>query len=594
MAIQERAVVADPRWGEYPADEYSDAVVQALKLGDVDYLFFVSGSEMVYFQESIARGRQRGWQVPKLITMTHEAVALHATLGATMVTGKPNATAAHVDVGTINWGAALHNAWRGPYPVMMLAGTAPRAYPGSMPGGRESSIQWLQEPRDQGEIVRQYTKIDHRMEHQDNPGLMVSRLLQVAMSEPKGPVYLSIPRETAMLPLPGTTRFPTRDQMHVASPPWPDPSDARKVAEWLVKADNPAMFLGKSGRNPESVAELVQLAELLAIPATGAERVDRLGFPTTHALFESGPAAKDADVLLVFENVIPWMAPRNLPRADAKIVWVDPDGAQARFKTMEFCADVMMTATTAAAARAIYEAATSLLTTSDMNRIADRRARLERRRQELEAQWEHEAQAAGKRRPIHPRWAAYQLGQIMDPDAILLDDAVSNGGYLDPYHRRAQPGTFFSSGGSGGGWGPGAAFGAKLAKPDRDVFLAAGDGFFIFGEPVSALWSAAHDKAPFLTMVFANRSYSTGTNGLRRVFPEGAAVEAGMYDGGVFDPPPDFAKLAEAVGCYGETVTEPEDVGPALRRGLDQVHKGYPAVVAIWLPTHVEELTLPR
>src|SRR5579871_6658047 len=335
MAIQERAIVADPRWGEYQAEEYADAVVQALKLGGVDYLFFVSGSEMVYFQESIAKGRQRGWQVPKLVTMTHEAVALHAALGASMVSGQPAATAAHVDVGTINWGAALHNAWRGPYPVMMMAGTAPRGFPGSMPGARDSSVQWVQEPRDQGEIVRQYTKMDHRMEHQDNPGLMVSRLLQVAMSEPKGPVYLSIPRETAMLPLPGTTRFPTRDQMGVAGQSWPDPADARKVAEWLVKSENPAMFMGKSGRNPESVADLVRLAELLALPAMNLERPDRLAFPSTHYLCDTGPAAKDADVVLVFENPIPWMAPQNSPRPDAKIVWVDVDVAQTRYKTQE-------------------------------------------------------------------------------------------------------------------------------------------------------------------------------------------------------------------------------------------------------------------
>jgi acetolactate synthase-1/2/3 large subunit len=214
-----------------------------------------------------------------------------------------------------------------------------------------------------------------------------------------------------------------------------------------------------------------------------------------------------------------------------------------------------------------------------MSRISDRRARLQQRRLELEAQWEREAQAAGKRNPIHPRWAAYQLAQLMDEDAILLDDAVSNGGYLDPYHKRTKPGTFFSSGGSGGGWGSGAAFGAKMAAPDRDVFLAAGDGFFIFGEPVSALWSAAHEKAPFLSMVFTNRSYSTGTNGLRRMFPEGTAVENGIYDGGVFDPPPDFAKLAEAMGGYGETVREPgrgrAGATPRPRPGAQGLPRGH-------------------
>ena len=71
------------------------------------------------------------------------------------------------------------------------------------------------------------------MEHQDNPGLMISRLLQVAMSEPRGPVYVSIPQETAMLPMPGIARFPTRDQLGLARPAWPDPTDARQIATWL-------------------------------------------------------------------------------------------------------------------------------------------------------------------------------------------------------------------------------------------------------------------------------------------------------------------------------------------------------------------------
>ena len=76
-----------------------------------------------------------------------------------------------------------------------------------MIGARNSPVQWVQEPRDQGGIVRQYTKVDHRLEHQDNPGMMISRLLQIAMSEPKGPAYLTVPRETAMLKLPGKTLF---------------------------------------------------------------------------------------------------------------------------------------------------------------------------------------------------------------------------------------------------------------------------------------------------------------------------------------------------------------------------------------------------
>jgi acetolactate synthase-1/2/3 large subunit len=278
----------------------------SMKLGGIDNLFFVSGTELAFYQESAAKAKEREWPAPRLVTMTHEGAALHAAIGNAMVTGKPAATAVHVDVGTLNYGAAIHTAWRGGYPVLITAGTGPRGYPGTMTGGRDTGIQWVQEPRDQGEIVRQYTKHDHRLEHQDNPGLMVSRLLQVAMSEPQGPVYLTVPREVAMQPMPGTTRFPTMDQLGLARPAWPDPKDAKRAAEWLIKADNPCIYVAKSGRHPETIADLVRLAELLALPVMESLS-DKLNFPSTHPLYGTGPDAKDADALLVIESPAPFM-----------------------------------------------------------------------------------------------------------------------------------------------------------------------------------------------------------------------------------------------------------------------------------------------
>jgi len=583
-------VRVDSRWKEYGADEWSDALVAAMKLGGVEHLFFVSGSEIAFWQESVARAQQRGWPAPRLVTVLHEGVALNAALGSAMVTNQPAATAVHVDVGTLNYGGAIHTAWRGPYPVLITAGTAPRAYPGSMAGARNSGVQWVQEPRDQGEIVRQYTKADHRLEHQDNPGLIISRLLQLAMSEPKGPVYLTVPRETAMLKLGGKTSFPTRDELGIARAAWPDPADARKAAQWLIAARNPCICAAKSGRNPDSVEALVLLAELLALPVMDTYRADRMNFPNTHPLFGTGPESQDADVLLILEEPVPFIPPKESPSADAKIIWVDPDPVLSRYKTIEHCADLWLPVTPAAAARAIYEAATGLLTKSDISRIAERRARLEARKRELQAESEKAGNAAGARRPLHPRWVAYQLGKVLEPDAIVIDDALSNSGYIIDHHGRSQPGTYFASGGSSGGFGAGAAFGAKLARPDRDVVLATGDGYLMFGTPLPALWCSSHYKAPFLTVVFVNRSYSTGTRGLKATYPQGAAVGAENYDGGVFDPPPDFAKLAEAANGYGEIVKEPDEVGPALKRGLEQVHRGSPAIIGAYLPTLVEEM----
>jgi acetolactate synthase I/II/III large subunit len=581
--------IGDPAWGEYAAEEWSDALVASMKLGGIDNLFFVSGSELAFYQEAIAKATQHGRPAPRLVTMIHEHVALNAAMGNTLVTGRPAATAAHVDAGTFHYGAALHTAWRGGFPVLITAGTGPRAYPGSMRGARDGTQQWLQEPRDQGEIVRQYTKMDHRLEHMDNPGLMISRLLQLAMSEPRGPVYLSIPLETAMLPMPGVTSFPTLDQMGVARPSYPNPDDARTIAGWLVKAENPVLFTSRAGHDAAAVDELVRLCELLAIPVQESTQSDRMNFPTTHPLYGTGPAARDADVVLVIEDLVPYM-PDAAPGPDAKIAWVSNDPVFSRIKTFEQRADIWLACSPSGAARAIYGAATALLTSSDISRVEARRARLARCKQEMTARDDNLALEAASRPVPTGLLVSHELGKILEPDAIVINDGLSNGGFVQTYARRDRVNTYFRSGSSSGGWGAGAAFGIKLSTPERDVVLASGDGYFTFGSPMASLWAAKHHNAPFLSVIFVNRSYSTGTTGLRRAYPEGVAVQAGNYDGGTFDPPPDFAKLAEACGGYGETVTETSVVGPALRRGLAHTREGVPAVIAVEIPGPTRDL----
>ncbi len=112
--------------------------------------------------------------------------------------------------------------------------------------------------------------------------------------------------------LPGVTRFPTRDEMGLARPAWPAPADARRAAEWLIKADNPLLCLAKSGRNTDSVEHVVRLAELLALPVAESH-TDRLNFPTTHPLFGTGPLPEDADALLVMVSPIPYSPGSDSP-----------------------------------------------------------------------------------------------------------------------------------------------------------------------------------------------------------------------------------------------------------------------------------------
>jgi acetolactate synthase-1/2/3 large subunit len=109
----------------------------------------------------------------------------------------------------------------------------------------------------------------------------------------------------------------------------------------------------------------------------------------------------------------------------------------------------------------------------------------------------------------------------------------------------------------------------------------------MFGTAIHALWSAKQYGAPYLTLVYQNRSYSTGTLRVQKSYPDGYAAKAGFH-GGYFDPPIDFAKEAEAAGCYGANVTDPAEVEPALRRGLKSIRDGVPAVISFWLPRYLQ------
>jgi acetolactate synthase-1/2/3 large subunit len=568
-------------WAQVAAEENGDALVAAMALGGVDHVFFTSGSEIAFYQEGIAKAQALGRPAPRLITMTHEHAGLNAALGYTAVSGKPSVTAVHVDAGTLNSGGAIHTAWRSGLPVMLTAGAPPASYPGSMLGARDVGGHiWMQQTFDQNGIVRQYTKWDHRLEYQDNAGLIVSRGLQVALSEPRGPVYLSIPREIAHLPVDGAS-FPTAAQLGITAPIAPDPDRIEAIARRLVDARNPFIVVSNSGRNPATFPALVELCELLGIAVISSILKTSLPFPKAHPLYRRGRGLSDADAVLVLEANVPWMPGSDEPPRDAYVAVIDVDPVQSRIPTFEFTADLRMQADALLAIQALTRAAERLLSTSDRARIADRRERWAAVSAAEEREREEKALARARATPIDPMWLSYQIAKAVPDDALFFDEASRN---VEPFLRSPQPGTYFASGGSSGGWAPGAAFGAKLAAPDRDVIAATGDGFYMYAAAPSALWAGAHYGAPFMTVVFQNRSYRTGTVNLRNVYKPGGYAERGGYDGGYFDPPIDFAKEAEAAGAYGENVRDPAEVAPALQRGLAQIRRGTPAVISVWLP----------
>ena len=119
------------RWQVLAQGDSGDAIVAAMSAGGIDHLFFTSGTEIGFYQEAIAKARALGHPSLRLVTVPHEYVCLNAALGYAALSGKPAATAAHVDVGTQHYGCAIHSAWYSGLPVLITAGAPPASYPGS-------------------------------------------------------------------------------------------------------------------------------------------------------------------------------------------------------------------------------------------------------------------------------------------------------------------------------------------------------------------------------------------------------------------------------------------------------------------------------
>ncbi len=299
-------------WIEVPAADHGEAIVAAMAGAGVEFVFFTSGSEIGFYQEAIAKAEAQGRKAPKLISVTHEHANLNAALGCAAVSGKPVATAAHVDCGTQHYGGAVHTAWHAGLPVLITAGIPPTAYPGSMIGAREPEGHlWLQQTFDQNGIVRQYTKWDHLLKFQDNSGLTVSRALQVACTEPRGPVYLSIPREVSLTKADnraisdhGPARRGTSGGAGAGRH-----SRARRAARQGTQSSSSWSLA--PGRNPATVPALVRLCEFLGLPVAQSAKRSYQCFPITHPLYQSSLSLKDADLVLALDVDIPWMIGRQ-------------------------------------------------------------------------------------------------------------------------------------------------------------------------------------------------------------------------------------------------------------------------------------------
>ncbi|GAB3451035.1 thiamine pyrophosphate-requiring protein [Streptomonospora sediminis] len=577
----------------------STAFLEALTETGVQYVFANLGSDHPGIVEAYAHARANGdaHRFPQMIICPHESVAFSAAQGYAQLTGRPQAVIVHVECGTQNIGGMLHNATKGRTPVLVFAGASPATQYGEHTGSRNEFIQWIQDVHDQRGIVRGYTKYDNEIRTGANVKQLVHRAMQIASSQPAGPVYLVGAREVMEQHLDPAHADNPQYHLRRTTPIAPaalDPHTTDTITRALTQADNPLIVTSYLGRDPRAVTQLVRLADQLAIPVLESVPM-RLNFPADHPLHagyqwntqEPNPVLARADTILAIDTDVPWIPLSNPPHPDARIFVIDTDPLKEQMPLWHVPAETFSRADARTALDQICTRIDDLddAAAPDTETTRQRRTRLaaehDERRQDTSRREQPEPET------ITPQSLVAQLRDLLatlDDDTIVLTEAISNYQTVNEHLRATRPNSLIGSGGGSLGWHAGAAIGAKLAHPASLVISLVGDGSFLFGVPSSTYWVARRYNAPTLTVIFDNRGWKSPKLSTLGVHPGGAAATNDDFNTG-FDPEADLPGIAQAAGgAWGRTIDHPDQVADTLKEAIEAVRGGQPAVVSVHVP----------
>jgi acetolactate synthase-1/2/3 large subunit len=560
----------------------ADAMMDALKDAGVSFIFANLGSDHPAIIESWAKREKNGSVEPEIIICPHEAVALSAAHGYAAVTGKAQAVFVHVDVGTQNLGGALHNAQRGRIPAFIFAGTSPFTMEGEMIGSRNEYIHFYQDVYDQRGFVRENTKWNYEARSGKNIKQIIYRALQMAESDPKGPVYLMAAREVLdeeVLPI----EIDKKNGWGSIAPTALPPDGMFQLAEDLLKAKNPLIITTCLGRNEEAVAELVQLSEKMAIPIVEAGPY-YVNFPSNHPMhlgYMRNNFVSEADFILVLDSDVPWIPSQVKPNSDCNVYYIDVDPLKEDIPLWYIPSKNFFKADSAIALKQLNQYIDSG-DSINVKVVQDRFQKLSSMHDEQRKKW-GEDEKIGENDTITPEWLTACIREVIDDNTIIINEAVTNVGAAWKHLQRTKPGTLYGSGGSSLGWNGGAAIGAKLAAPDKTVISLTGDGTYIFSSPTAVHWIARKYRTPFMTVVYNNEGWKAPKQSTLGVHPVGLANQKDQFWVN-FDPAVQYDKVAEAAGgAFARTVVRPEDVKGALLEGLREVNQGRCSVINVIL-----------
>lgn len=552
----------------------SDIAAEMLRLLDIPYISMNPGASYRGFEDSLVN--YLGNRAPQMLLCLHEDHVVSIAHGYAKATDRPMACVLHSNVGLMHGLMGLFNAWCDRVPMLVLGATGPIE-----PEKRRPWIDWIHTAKDQGAMLRNFTKWDD--EPRSSAGIVEAflRAMQITTEAPRAPVYICLDaglQETAT----EAVAIPDPKRYRAAKPPAASPSEVKAIASQIAQARKPIFLFGRGSRRQADWDRRVALAELVGASVMTAFH-ERAVFPTDHGLHIGAPvrhlraSTKEmmaaADVIVSFD----WLDLNGLLQKivsptdtlPAKLVQVTLDSELHNGWTMDYFG----------------------LPPADVRVKADADVFVEQLLAELQIELKGARRWDGKgRAPLDTLAYNEKSSEQIAPTDIEVALAEIRGDqkftlahlplvWSGAAYRFREPLDYLGHDGGGGlSAGPGLTVGAALALKDskRPVISVLGDGDFLQG--ATALWTAAHYRIPALFIVSNNRSnyndeiHQNTVATLRRRPRENAWIGQRISD-----PEVDLTAIARGQGVEGEG---PVKTVPALlnaiRHGIEVVKQGRP------------------
>jgi acetolactate synthase I/II/III large subunit len=556
-----------------PARYGSDIVADTMRTLGIAYAAITPGSSFRGLHDSLVN--YLGNEKPGMLLCLHEEHTVAIAHGYAKVAGRPMAAIVHSNVGLMHATMPLYNAWCDRAPVLLLNATGPVDAMKRRPW-----IDWIHTSRDQGALVRPYTKWD---DQPASPGAAREALLRahwLANTAPKAPVYINLdvtlqeePAAPFQLPpagryAPGVKAGPTQE--HVS-----------ELVQLGRQARNVLLLIGRVGRSEEAWRQRIALAEHLDA-AVLVDHQMATGFPTEHPLNKGAvifsPSdsharlVREADLVLSLDwvdlaGLVHLSNENRAPRA--KIVHVSLDHNLHNGWSMDHCAFPPVDLLIPAEPDLLVHALCAVLGACDASRTFQDRSI---------APWRFNDPGQPPRCGDMVNALRVALGERA---TSLLSTTIAWDEDWWPLHHPLD--WIGGSGGGGIGAGPGIAVGAALALRGKGRLPVAllGDGDFLMG--ATALWTAVRYRIPVLVVVGNNRSFYNDELHQERVALARNRPPENKWIGQRLDEPAiDLAAMARSQGAIGiGPVQTTGDLPKAFSEAIAAVEHGATVVVDV-------------